>query len=132
MLPMAQIAAQRSKEQNLHMALREIRTAIDAYKDAVDQGRIKKSIDDTGYPPSITDLVDGVDDMKSPTKAKIYFLRRIPRDPFAHNPDIPPDQTWGLRSYASPPDDPSDGDDVYDIYSLHSGVGLNGIPYKEW
>jgi len=112
--------------------LREIRDAIDAYKQASDDGRIVKIVGTTGYPKTLDVLVDGIDDSKSPTKAKIYFMRRLPRDPFSSNPALSPAATWGKRSYASPPDSPQDGDDVYDVYSLARGVGLNGVPYREW
>lgn len=130
-LPLAELAVQRSKEQELNAALREIRTAIDAYKTAADQGRVKKSADQTGYPPSLEVLVNGVEDEKDPKKARIFFLRRIPRDPFG-NPAAPPAETWGKRSYDSSPDSPREGADVYDVYSLSGGTGINGIPYREW
>ena len=130
--PVAELAVQRSKEQELRRSLREIRDAIDAYKQAGDDGRIVRIVGRTGYPRSLDVLVEGVDDTKSPVKAKIYFLRRLPRDPFSNNPALSPEATWGKRSYASPPDSPQDGDDVYDVYSLARGVGLNGVPYREW
>jgi general secretion pathway protein G len=130
-LPLAELSVQRSREQDLRAALREIRTAIDAYKAAVDQGRIKKSLEETGYPPKLKILAEGVEDQKDPKKTMIYFLRRIPRDPFA-DPKLPPEETWGLRSYESPPDAPQAGTDVYDVYSLSQGTGLNGVPYKDW
>ena len=98
----------------------------------MDEGRIKTSADETGYPKSLQSLVDGVEDIKSPTKAKIYFLRRIPRDPMNQDSQIPASDTWGKRSYESPPDDPQEGDDVYDVYSLSRQTGLNGVPYREW
>lgn len=131
-LPLAELSVQRSREQDLRAALREIRTAIDAYKAAVDQGRIKKSIEETGYPPDLKVLTAGVEDLKDPKKeARIYFMRRIPRDPFA-DPKLPAEESWGLRSYQSPPDAPEAGADVYDVYSRSEGTGLNGVPYKEW
>jgi general secretion pathway protein G len=131
-LPMVELAVKRSKEQELRAALRDIRTGIDAYKKAWDEGRIQKRVDDSGYPKSLDLLAEGVDDFKSPTKAKIYFLRRIPRDPFSADSSGPPSASWGKRSYKSPPDEPSEGEDVFDVYSLSSGVGLNGVPYREW
>jgi general secretion pathway protein G len=131
--PMAEVAVQRSKEQELRASLREIRSAIDAHKQAVEEGRIIGSPQQTGYPPTLKILAEGVIDAKSPKRdVKIYFLRRIPRDPFATDPSVPADETWGLRSYASPPDDPQVGEDVYDVYSRSTGVGLNGIPYRQW
>ncbi len=130
-LPLTQLAVQRGKEQELRSALRQIREAIDAYKQAADEGRIEKKADASGYPPELADLVKGVDDIKKPDKPKIYFLRRLPRDPFAAD-DVKPEATWGRRSYASPPDDPREGADVFDVHSLSDAVGLNGVPCKEW
>lgn len=130
-VPMVQINAQRAKEAELRAALREIRGGIDAYKQASDDGRIPKSADASGYPKKLEELVKGVEDQKSPSKQKIYFLRRLPRDPMAPADKSDAD-TWGLRSYKSPPDDPKSGDDVYDVFSQSKTKGLNGIPYREW
>ena len=124
-LPLAETTVQRGKEQDLRQALREIREAIDAYKRAVDEGRIQRTIDASGYPPSLEALAEGVDDQTSPDERKLYFLRRVPRDPVSG-------EDWGLRSYASPPDDPQPGKDVFDVYSMSPGTGLNGVPYREW
>src|SRR5664279_3014963 len=131
--PMAEVAVQRSKEREFREALQQIRKAIDAYKQAADEGRFIIDAKKSAYPPTLQVLVDGVDDAKSPNKdQKIYFLRRIPRDPFSIDSSLTPDDTWGKRSYASPPDDPHEGDDVYDVYTLSTGVGLHGIPYRQW
>lgn len=131
-LPMAEVAAQRSKEQELHTALRQIREGIDAYKQAYDEGHILKKVDESGYPPTLDILVQGVKDALSPTEKKIFFLRRLPRDPFARDSNLAAPETWGKRSYASSAGDPQEGDDVFDVYSLASGTGLNNIPYREW
>ena len=132
-LPSAQLMYQRQRESELRDALRTIRTAIDAYKRAGDAGRIKKEADTSGYPPDLQTLVDGVEDASSPKEGvKLYFLRRVPRDPFWPDSSAPPADTWGLRSYASAPDDPQPGDDVYDVYSKSSKTGLNGVPYRDW
>lgn len=131
-LPLNELVVQRAKEQDLRRALRDVRTAIDAYKQASDDGRIQKRVGDSGYPRRLEELVEGVDDQKSPKKDKIYFLRRIPRDPFATEPELAPADTWGKRSYASPPNEPRDGDDVFDVFSLSTATGINGRPYKEW
>jgi len=130
-VPFADIAIQRKKEEELRHALRAVRDAIDDYHRAVEDGRIAKTLGNSGYPRSLQALVDGVEDEKSPQKKKIYFLRRIPRDPFAVGEDKA-EKSWGLRSYASSADDPRSGDDVYDIYSRSDKVGLNGIPYRQW
>lgn len=132
-LPMAELTVKRNKEQELHQALRQIRTAIDAYKQAWDEGRIAVVSGKTGYPASLQILVDGVDDPTDATgHAKIFFLRRIPRDPFDLDNTHSAADTWGKRSYASRADDPQEGDDVYDVYSRATGKDMRGIPYKEW
>ena len=132
-LPMAETMVKRNQEHELRLALREIRTALDAYKLAVDEGRIISEINKSGYPPELKILVDGVTDAKSPdSNRKIYFLRRIPRDPMYPDPSKADEETWGKRSYESSPDAPEEGEDVFDVYSISTGVGLNGIPYKDW
>jgi general secretion pathway protein G len=131
-LPLAQLVAKRDKESELRAALREIRAGIDAYKMAADTGHIEKEIEKTGYPPDLKSLYAGVRDLTSVNNLNLYFLRRIPRDPFFPDGAVPAEETWGLRSYASPPDDPQPGDDVYDVHSLASDKGLNGVPYREW
>ena len=131
-VPVAQISAQRAREAELRAALRAIRAGIDTFKRYSDEGRIARQTEATGYPPRLADLVDGVADAKSPKGALIYVMRRIPRDPFNADPTLSAAETWGLRSYASPPDEPEEGKDVFDVYSRASGVGLNGIAYREW
>jgi len=131
-MPINELVHQRGKEQDLRRALREVRAAIDAYKQASDEGRIVKRVGESGFPRRLEDLVEGVDDQKSPKKEKMYFLRRIPRDPFAVDSGQAAAETWGKRAYSSPPDDPRDGEDVFDIYTLATGKGINGRPYKEW
>ncbi|WP_345795361.1 type II secretion system protein [Thauera sp. JM12B12] len=131
-MPLAELAAQRSKEAELRTALRQIRNALDAYKAAYDEGRIEQKSGASGYPPRLRALVEGVPDIKDEEGRRIYFLRRVPRDPLHIDPSVEPERTWGLRSYASPPDAPREGQDVYDVYSLSERTGLNGVPYKEW
>lgn len=131
-VPVAQISVQRSKEQELRLALREIRNAIDAYKRASDEGRLPRDANSNGYPASLQILVDGVGDDKHPKRQKIRFLRRLPRDPMHPDSSANPAQTWGLRSYASDASDPREGTDVYDIHSRSPQIGLNSIPYKVW
>jgi general secretion pathway protein G len=130
--PMAELAIQRSKEKELRENLREIRAALDAYKQMYDDSRLGVDKMASGYPPTLQTLVDGVIDVRSPLKdRRIYFLRRLPRDPFAEN-GVPAEASWGKRSYSSPPDMPAEGEDVFDIYSLSKQTGLNGIAYREW
>jgi general secretion pathway protein G len=131
-MPLAELAVQRSKESELRAALRQLREAIDAYRRDVEEGRIPRKALDTGYPPNLDVLVTGVEDEKSPKREKIYFLRRIPRNPLVDDPRLSNAETWGKRSYASPPDDPKPGEDVFDVYPIGDGVGLNGIPYRSW
>jgi len=131
-MPVAQVTAQRAKESELRTALRTLRNGIDAYKAAGERGLIEVSADKSGYPPNLRALIEGVPDIKSPEPKMIYFLRRIPRDPFNTDTTLPPEETWALRSYASPPDAPQPGADVFDVFSTSDKVGLNGIPYNEW
>lgn len=131
-VPTAQVVVQRQKEQELRVALREIRDAIDAYKRAADEGRVLRETGDTGYPPNLDILVEGVDDRRHPQRTKIRFLRRVPRDPFDANAQATNAETWGLRAYASDAQDPQAGDDVYDVYSRSELIGLNGVPLKAW
>jgi general secretion pathway protein G len=123
--PLAELSYQRGKEQELRHALREIREAIDAYKRAVEDGKIERKADATGYPPTLEVLVEGVQRKDVPMESKLYFLRRVPKDPIGK-------EEWGLRSYASAAEDPKPGKDVYDVYSRSDALGLNKVPYKEW
>jgi len=131
-LPLASMTIKRAKESELRTALRDIRTAIDAYKDATAQGRVKVDAEASGYPPDLNSLYAGVEDISSADVRMIYFIRRLPRDPFFPDGTAGADETWGLRSYASPPGAPQPGADVYDVYSLSTDKGLNGVPYREW
>lgn len=130
--PSASYEIKRQKERELRGALMQLRDAIDNYKHASDAGRIQHDLTATGYPPDLQSLVNGVPDQASPDHRMLYFLRRIPADPFATNAAADPASMWGLRSYASPPDAPAAGDDVYDIFSRSADTGLNGVPYREW
>ncbi len=131
-MPLVRLETQRERETELHQNLRVLRKAIDAYKQSADTGHIKMELGDSGFPPNLQVLVDGVEDIQSEKKVMIYFLRRIPRDPLFPDPTVAPADTWGVRSYKSPPDDPQPGDDVFDVYTLAQGKGLNGIAYREW
>lgn len=130
-LPMAEVTVTRTKELELRRALREIRTAIDEYKADYDkakaENKIITSVNETGYPTSLEELVEGKewgDLYPFPRK----YLRRIPRDPFDND-----GEGWGLRSYIDEPDSTVwGGEDVYDVYSRSDAVGLDGIPYRDW
>lgn len=129
--PLAQLVAKREKEQELRMALRQIRDAIDQYKRHSDEGRIKRAIGESGYPRTLDELVEGVADQTRADGARIVLLRRIPADPWAAQAQEGP-RSWGLRSYASAWDAPREGADVYDVYSKSTEIGLNGVPYRQW
>jgi general secretion pathway protein G len=131
-VPMLEMNVKRQKETELRAALREIRSGIDAYRRAFDEGKLETKVAESGYPHRLEELYQGVENIQDPNKTKIFFLRRLPRDPFSTDPSQTAAQTWGKRSYASPPDAPTEGADVFDVYSLSDGVGLNGIPYREW
>jgi general secretion pathway protein G len=130
--PMLELVERRSNERSLRESLRQIRTALDSYKQAVDEGRIVEESKGSGYPPNLDILVSGAVDVKSAGKdKKIYFMRHIPRDPFSLAPNEgPPD--WGLRSYTSSASNPQPGKDIFDVYSRSDGIGLDGIPYRNW
>jgi len=130
-MPLAALHKRRTQETELRLALRTLREAVDSYHQAWAAGRILKGTEDTGYPPNLQVLVQGVKDVSTPGDKKIYFLRRLPRDPFA-SASLPAAETWGLRSYASPPDAPQPGADVFDVYSRTPGLGLDGSPYRTW
>ena len=126
-LPLAEVGVQRERERELKRSLWEIRDAIDAYKRALDLAGSNPG--DSHYPPTLDVLASGVPDVK--TGRTLYFLRRIPRDPFAPA-DVPAAKTWGLRSYQSSADKPESGADVYDVYSRSDRIGLNGVPLRDW
>jgi general secretion pathway protein G len=127
-VPMLEIAAQRGRERELRQALWEIRDAIDRHKRAAEAGAIEKSGD--GYPRSLQSLVDGLPSLAS-GGGRHYFLRRIPRDPFA--PDaLSAERGWGLRSYRSEPTRPQPGDDVYDVFSRSERSALDGTLLRTW
>jgi general secretion pathway protein G len=141
-LPLYEVIGTRMREAELRQALRTLRVALDSYKAAVDQGQIAHETGQSGYPPSLDILVQGVDvvtppnavtaDGKHQLPTRLVFLRQLPRDPFHPDPSVPAAQTWQTRAYGSPPDNPQPGDDVYDVASTSSRIGLNGIPYREW
>ncbi|RZL11472.1 MAG: type II secretion system protein [Rubrivivax sp.] len=130
-MPLAALHQRRTQEADLRLALRTLRTAIDAYKTAWDQGRMEKKEGDTGYPPNLDVLVSGVVDIGQAGHRRLYFLRRLPRDPLAAA-GLPAAETWALRSYDSPPEAPQPGADVFDVRSRHEGRGLDGTLYQQW
>lgn len=131
-VPVAQLQVQRGKEQQLRLALRELRSAIDTYKKAGDEGRIKRELNSSGYPKTLDILVEGADDQRDPKRKKLYFIRQIPRDPFHDDANTADADTWAKRAYASEATEPIEGEDVYDVRSRSTLVGLNGIALKRW
>jgi len=132
-VPVVQVSMQRAKESELRTALKEIRQAIDAYKQSSDAGEIMEPEGlISGYPPHLNLLADGVRWKDEKAKGKKYFLRKLPRDPMNDNPDVSAADTWGKRCYDSEASEPREGADVYDVYSLSNKQGLNGIAYRWW
>ena len=129
--PLLEVSVQRSREHELRQSLRTLREALDAYKRATETGSIVQSPEDSGYPQKLQLLVDGVVDAKSANGRKLYFLRRLPRDPFAPA-ELAAAETWGLRAYDSAPDDPRAGKDVFDVYSRSERKALDGSKLKDW
>lgn len=130
--PMLELSHRRSQEFALRDALRTLRSAIDEHKRLADEGEIAKEADASGYPPSLEVLAAGIPSTKDSTGArKHYLLRRLPRDPFA-DPALPAAETWALRSYDSPPDDPRPGRDVFDVASRSSAIALDGTRLSQW
>jgi len=125
-VPLARNSTKREKEFALRAALREIRTALDKYKDASDRGFIMMKIDTEGYPETLQILVDGVDAVGQVNK-KLKFLRRVPIDPMTKSAE------WGQRSYQDDPKSTSwGGQNVFDVYTKSEGIALDGTKYSEW
>jgi general secretion pathway protein G len=129
-MPLAKVTATRTREAELRRDLREMRTAIDKFKDAADLGQISP-IDlkpgNENYPPDLDTLVEGVPAANDATGRKLKFLRRVPIDPMTHSTE------WGLRSYQDAPDAKSwGGDNVFDVYTTFDGTALDGSKYRDW
>jgi general secretion pathway protein G len=129
-MPLVQVTSQRQREAELRLALRDMRGAIDRFKDAVESGAIAPADLEPmseGYPPDLQTLVDGVPAAGDASGRKLRFLRRVPVDPMTNTSD------WGLRSYQDKPDATSwGGQNVFDVYTKSGGTGLNGTKYLDW
>src|SRR6266567_4660453 len=129
-MPLAKVTATRQREAELHRSLREIRTAIDKYKDAADTGQIGSldiKVGSEGYPPDLETLVEGVNAANDATGRKLKFLRHIPVDPMTRNTE------WGMRSYQDKPDSTRwGGQNVFDVYTTFDAKALDGTKYKDW
>ncbi len=131
-MPLAEMTVQRERERELRRALWEIRDAIDSYRLAREQGAIVVASKGPPFPANLNELARAHEDQRAGHQGELLrFLRKVPRDPFA-DPQLPAEQTWGLRGYASEADKPRPGEEVYDVYSRASGVGLNGVPLSQW
>ncbi len=128
--PLARVTIQRTREAELRRVLRDMRTAIDKFKDAADLGQIPTTAlkaNSEGYPPDLQTLVDGVPVANDATGRKLKFLRSVPVDPTMG------DDEWGLRAYQDKPDSSSwSGQNVYDVYSKNQGTALDGTKYRDW
>jgi general secretion pathway protein G len=129
-MPLAQVTAQRQRAVELRAALRQMRTAIDKFKDAVDQGRIAATElkpGSEGYPPDLETLVEGVPMQNDQSGVKLKFLRRIPIDPMTNSTE------WGMRAYQDRPDSSSwGGQSVFDVYTKSGATAIDGTKYKDW
>jgi general secretion pathway protein G len=129
-MPLARVTAQRTREAELRRSLREMRTAIDKYKDAADTGQIgatELKLENEGYPADLEVLVEGVTAANDATGRKLKFLRRVPVDPMTHSTE------WGKRSYQDKPDATRwGGQNVFDVYTTSEGTALDGTKYKDW
>jgi general secretion pathway protein G len=129
-MPLARVTVQRQKEYELRRYLREMRTAIDKYKEAADAGVIGAfdiKAGSEGYPATLDVLVEGVSKVNDQSGSKLKFLRRVPIDPMTHSAD------WGLRSYQDRPDATSwGGQNVFDVYTKSTGTALDGTKYRDW
>jgi general secretion pathway protein G len=129
-MPLARVTSTRQREAELRRELREMRTAIDKYKDAADTGQIGSldvKVGSEGYPADLQTLVDGVTAVNDATGRKLKFLRRIPVDPMTRDTD------WGLRSYQDKPDATRwGGENVFDVYTTFEGTALDGTKYRDW
>jgi general secretion pathway protein G len=128
--PLVKVTIQRQKETELRRALRDMRDAIDKFKDAADQGMIPTTelkAGSEGYPPTLEILVEGVSVANDASGRKLKLLRRIPIDPMTGEAE------WGLRAYQDKPDTSSwGGQNVFDVRSLSGGTALDGSKYKDW
>lgn len=137
-MPLYEVAVTRSKEAELREALRTIRAGIDAYKAATDAGRLARAAGESGYPPSLEHLVEPQElvvrrDLSgSLASERLVILRQLPRDPFNIDPDLPATRTWKTRAYASRPEDPQPGADVFDVSSMSTRTALDGTRYADW
>ena len=129
-MPLAQVTSQRQREAELRRSLREVRAAIDQFKNAVDVGRIPTTeLEPTseGYPPDLEILVEGIIAANDASGRKLKFLRRVPVDPMTGSTE------WGLRSYQDSPTSTSwGGQNVFDVYTTYQGTALDGTNYKDW
>jgi general secretion pathway protein G len=126
-VPLARVQLRRTQERELRIALREIRTAIDRYKDAADSGLIQVELGTEGYPLDLESMVEGVPLVNSPDDKKLRVLRRIPVDPMTNSTE------WGLRAYQDEPDSTAwSGENVFDVYTRSPAAALDGSLYSEW
>ena len=139
-LPLYEVTSTRAREADLRQALRTIRAGLDAYKAAVDAGTLARQAGESGYPATLELLAQPLPVANqsdagfgaSDKPQRIVILRQLPRDPFFADPAVPAAQTWNTRSYGSSSDEPHAGDDVYDVSSTSTRIGLDGTAYATW